>query len=361
MSHQQKNHNPLPGDSSKQRVAVLLEYNGTAFHGSQYQPNHRTVQGELMGALNRLGIEFSAMMLAGRTDAGVHAKGQVVHFDVPQSAFDQIENLLFALHFQLPPDISIRDIRFPVEPHFHSQRQAEYKWYRYKLYLGSTRSVWMPPDAAYIKNCYLPHAVSTLASHPRILDLNRLNAAARLIEGQHSFKSFQCGRTDLQSDVCAIMKARFSLEAPSNHDTVGNILVFDIVGDRFLYKMVRSLVGQLLVIGQADPKRFGDPEEWLDPAYILHVISQKDRTKATHVAPAGGLSLMNVVYPGVVDYFSNDPLRKTLSTLLSQDNNAYQDPVLTDSSSASKLDETTVSNDLHMELNPNENLFCKAS
>lgn len=381
---------------------MLLEYHGALFHGSQFQPDHPTVQGELLSAIEGLGIRPYSMMFAGRTDAGVHAKGQVVHFDVEPDALKEVMDLQTALNSKLPPQISVRALCLDAAPAFHSQRHADYKWYRYKIYLSPARSAWMPPDAIWIK---------------QPLNIGAMDDAARLLEGRHSFKSFQCRGTDLPDDVCDIMLARFTLESPAspdfensnaalsferndltfdasplacnasnitksteNPDYPGQILNFDIVGDRFLYKMVRNLLGQLLVIGQPDRQRqarhtssvFQSSSRLLSqPGDILSLLAARDRTQAAFAAPANGLSLMSVVYPDPIDYFKDDPLRARLAELLTNhanpasQNPVSQDSVQTVSSDASIFPHETSnsnhSNQPQMERMQNENVFGKAS
>lgn len=289
------------------RVAILLEYHGGAFFGSQMQAGGPvTVQSVLLDALNQLGLTPTGMLLAGRTDTGVHAQGQVAHFDVPDNALTNIDDLQTALNALLPPTVAVKDCVIGVDSGFHSLKMATHKWYRYVIYLAPQRSVWMPQNAVW------------LDSGRYTLDIERMQAAARLIQGCHQFTSFQSQTRAkrLENDVCDIIYAGFHQETAKPgqiSEFSGTLLNFDIVGNRFLYKMVRNLMGQLLQIGQATP---GRTPQLQDPTAILTVLNQHDRTQAAGVAKANGLSLMAVHYASPQDYFKTDPLVQTLTNFL---------------------------------------------
>lgn len=274
------------------RIAVLLAYQGAAFHGSQFQPGLPTVQSALRDAFEDLRIPMRSLMFAGRTDRGVHARGQVAHCIVPQDAFKNIDNPQRALNAKLPASLSVEAIALNVDPAFHAQHHARAKWYRYSLSLAAHRSASLPPDVAWM-------------GVPMVLDFEKLNRAAALLVGQHDFTSFQSTGGNASVDtICNISHAKFQNN--------GRIAHFDIVGDRFLYKMVRNLVSSLLEIGAT-------PE--LPPERILQVIAQQHRQQAPEPAKATGLSLMAVAYDPPANYFSDFPYVQSLTQFLSEHSN----------------------------------------
>ena len=171
------------------RVALLVEYCGKDFHGSQFQPNRPTVQAEIQLALSKLGLTTSAVSFAGRTDAGVNAHGQVAHFDLPEGALKNIPNLAAALNARLPNTVSIRDFHLNAHPNFHSRREAQCKWYRYRIYNSRQRSALMGADCA--------HA-------PQLLNVEAMNQAAQNLLGSHFFTSFKDSSSPETNDLCTI-------------------------------------------------------------------------------------------------------------------------------------------------------------
>ena len=159
-----------------QRVALLLEYDGSVYHGSQMQPDRMTVQGALQEALEALNVNASGMALSGRTDAGVHARGQVAHFEMPLKQFKLFHHFLRSLNSKLPSTVRVKQF-FPVSQQFHSRRNSTHKWYRFKIYNASEQSVWMPNDAIWVR---------------KPLDVQKMNEAIKLVLGTHDFKSFKC-------------------------------------------------------------------------------------------------------------------------------------------------------------------------
>ncbi len=276
-----------------QKIAVLLAYRGHAFHGSQYQPNLPTVQSALREAFDSLRIPMQSLMFSGRTDRGVHARGQVAHCLVPITAFANISNPQRALNANLPPSLSVEAIELDVDADFHAQHCAQAKWYRYSLSLMDYRSASLPWDVAWW-------------GKPTRLDVDKLNTAARLLLGAHDCAGFQSGGGTPQDDtICNIIRAEFHLDGSKSSE----ILHFDIVGNRFLYKMVRNLVSCLYEIGST-------PEH--PPDRILQVINQSSRKQAPEPAKPTGLSLMAVAYDPPYDYFSSFPYVQSLTQFLSE-------------------------------------------
>lgn len=241
------------------RYAAVIEYVGTAFDGSQIQPGRRTVQGELESALRVLLKKDVKVFFSGRTDSGVHSKGQVVHFDVSKQLNEYIfSNSLNAL---LPPDMSVGALRL-VDKSFHAQKSAKFKFYRYRINNSKQRSVWQD-NALLIRD---------------ELDVEAMNQALSYIKGKHDFTSFKKVNTLNPAKECVVYSAECKM--------VGNIINIDIVADRFLYNMMRIIAGTLIEIG-----RGVKPAVWMK-----ELLDQKDRTKAAHTVSAEGLTLMYVGY-----------------------------------------------------------------
>jgi tRNA pseudouridine38-40 synthase len=244
------------------RIKCTLSYDGTHFSGYQIQPGKRTVQGELERVLEQMHKGKAIRVTAsGRTDAGVHAYGQVIHFDTFLSlSSDQWKK---ALNAQLPDDIVIKDVQ-EADPSFHARFSAKAKEYRYKVRIAQERDV-------FLRNyCY---------HYPYPLDMEAMRRALRLIEGTHDFTSFCSAKTDVDDRVRTIYKADMTV-----HDD--DLLEFCFIGNGFLYNMVRIIVGTILEVGQG--KRSIDS--------ISHAFEAKDRQFAGKTAPPQGLYLWKVYY-----------------------------------------------------------------
>ncbi len=291
----------------QQRHALLVEYNGSAYCGSQYQVHHGvvrpTIQQALQDALRALNLEVSAVNLCSRTDAGVHARGQVAHFDLPESGLANILDLSAALNAVLPGDITVKDAALDVGRQFHSRGKARRKWYRYRVLNRPQPSALAPADAFW-------------CPHP--LDENVMNEAAKVFIGVQNFKSFKNPDTNVVDDICHVEYARVTRE--------GEMINFDVVATRFLYKMVRNLMGLLLAVG-----RDRDP---VPLEQVRRIIEKQDPVYANQFGPtakASGLTLMAIDYPDDQAPFKDDELVQALNRLVT------------------------------MEFQPNENILCKAS
>jgi tRNA pseudouridine38-40 synthase len=247
------------------RVRLDLAYDGTAFAGWAYQHDVRTVQGELEKALATISRrdDLPRVTVAGRTDAGVHARGQVAHVDLPEDlAGDPL--LLRRLNGVLPHDVRVR--RTGVAPAgFDARFSGVSRTYRYRVADG-------------------PEAVDPLRRHdtlawPRVLDLSALQEASRLLLGLHDFAAF-CRRREGATTVRTLLRLEWE------RDPEG-VLVATVQADAFCHSMVRSLVGALLAVGEG--RR---PVEW--PASLLALGS---RSSEVTVAPPYGLTLEAVEYP----------------------------------------------------------------
>jgi tRNA pseudouridine38-40 synthase len=283
----------LPHDDSKHRVALLLEYVGTAYHGSQYQSHQgtviKTVQGTLQEAIHQIQVKTPFLHFSGRTDTGVHAQGQVVHFDVETlGILEDKPRFLKAINGVLPPDIAVRDLVTRVDPRFNAQLSARSRWYRYTLYQSDTPSPFLPANALWVK---------------QPLDGERMNAAAQQLLGTHDFKRIQGADSPNEETFCTIQYAKVS--------QIGNFFTFDIVSNRFLYKMVRNLMGLLVSIGKQNRP--------YSPTVALDAIATEDRSRpGWRTEQPDGLCLMAVLYPEPFNYFAGSPNTRFLQNLLQQ-------------------------------------------
>ncbi|WP_332696662.1 tRNA pseudouridine(38-40) synthase TruA [Halalkalibacter lacteus] len=243
------------------RVALWVTYEGTHFSGYQVQPNGRTIQEEIEKALSKIHKgEHIRIFSSGRTDAGVHARGQVVHFDsaltIPLSRWPK------AINACLPDDIRIIEASY-VSEEFHSRYEAIKKEYHYRVLLNQEGDV-------FRRN--LTHHVTYPVS------IVRMQKAAELLIGKHDFSSFCAANTGVKDKV----RTLYNVSIVSERDE----LVFKVVGNGFLYNMVRIIVGTLLEIG-AGKREVND---------LSKVLQAKDRTLAGQTAPGSGLFLWKVSY-----------------------------------------------------------------
>ena len=240
---------------------LTLAYDGTAFHGWQRQPGRRTVQGELERSLARvLGVEEVTVAGAGRTDAGVHARGQVASFrsetTLPARAFPPL------LARELPRDVRALHAEEAPES-FHARHSARARRYAYRLLAA--------PDVLRERHAWAP---------PRLPPLAALRAAAVPLLGTHDCSAFQAAGSSPAEPVCRIHRAQWrECEAGA---------LFDVVADHFLYHMVRNVVGTALVAAESPA-----PER-----HMQTVLESRDRSRGGITAPPEGLSLERVYYDG---------------------------------------------------------------
>ncbi|KAA6443935.1 tRNA pseudouridine(38-40) synthase TruA [Bacillus swezeyi] len=244
------------------RIKCTVSYDGHLFFGYQVQPGQRTVQNELEKALKTLhkAKECIPVVSSGRTDSGVHAVGQTIHFDstlsIPEAKWP------YALNALLPDDITVNKAE-AVDDQFHARFSAKKKEYRYMIYKGRF------PDV--FKRYYAYHV-------PYELDMEKVKEASRYLVGTHDFTSFCTTKTEVKDKVRTIYELEWSETEEG--------LQMRIVGSGFLYNMVRIIVGTLLDVGTGK----------FYPDDIKKMIAAQNRDAAGRTAPAHGLYLWNVIY-----------------------------------------------------------------
>ncbi len=248
------------------KFALLVEYDGTRYCGFQRQaPEHEpTVQGMLEAAVERISQQQVPVHGAGRTDSGVHASGQVVHFQIESRL--TLNDWQRALNAVLPGDIAVRRIA-PVADEFHARYSALWRRYRYTVLIDAWPS---PLSERFV------HRVT------RRLDVAAMDAACEVLLGEHDFRAFgRSPRGPLASCVRVMREARCQRGASDG------LIFFDFTANGFLSGMVRRLVGTLLLVGQGQ----------LDAAGFARILASKSDAHPGAAAPACGLCLTHVVYP----------------------------------------------------------------
>ena len=243
-----------------QNLRLTLEYDGTEYHGWQVQPGLPTIQGTLEEAIKRISGEEVRITGAGRTDAGVHAVGQVANFYTGKEM--DATSWQRALNAILPPDIVVRGVE-QVSEDFDARRSAKHKTYRY--------SILHRADPSALDRRYLLHV-------PDPLDLGAMAEAATLLLGEHDFSAFRAAECPASTPVRRVYEARFATEGERFH--------FFITADAFLMHMVRIIVGTLLEVGTGK----------ITPADFREVLKSRDRGRAGKTVPPHGLCLLSVKY-----------------------------------------------------------------
>lgn len=245
------------------RYKAIIAYDGTNFQGFQRQPNGRTVQEELEKTLTKMNNGTPiAIHGSGRTDAGVHAMGQVIHFDFPYER--PLEKMRFGMDTQTPPDIAVKEVEV-VADSFHARYHVVEKTYQFRVDIGKPRSPFRRYYASY---------------YPYPLDLAKIERALTDVIGTHDFTSFCASGSSVEDKVRTIYEANLSV------NEAGDELTFTFRGDGFLYKMIRIMVGTFLKIGN---HRLAEDS-------IPAIIDAKDRNAAGPTAHPEGLYLVAVKY-----------------------------------------------------------------
>ena len=243
------------------RIALGLEYDGRRFHGFERQTGRRTVQGEVEDALGRIAASPVRLVCAGRTDAGVHATGQVAHFDTaarrPERAWVRGTNTCLA------PDVAVLWAR-RVGGTFHARFSATGRRYRYVIVNRSTRPALLAGRAAW---------------EYRPLDAGLMHLGARCLAGEHDFSSFRAAGCQARHPVRRVYRIGVARE--------GERVFIDVYANGFLQRMVRNVAGTLLEVGAGER----------DPGWVASVLAARDRRAAGVTAAPEGLYLVGVDYP----------------------------------------------------------------
>ena len=250
-------------------LKITLSYDGSEYHGWQVQPGQRTVQGVLAEVLERLTGECEPPQGSGRTDAGVHALGQVATWQTNSRI--PAGNFVVAFNDALPASIRVQSVE-EVPPEFHARASARAKTYRYRIY----RADICPPFLAR----YVCH-------HPYPLDEAGMKQAAKLVEGEHDFTSFAAVDPDRSARILQAEASNVRTILSSAWERCEDELIYTVRGSGFLHHMVRNLVGTFLLIGKGS----------LAPGDIPRILQARSRSaNPAATAPASGLYLVSVEY-----------------------------------------------------------------
>jgi len=253
----------MVADLPKGTVTLILEYDGSNYHGSQWQANAPTIQGEIEKALKKLTGERTRIKAASRTDAGVHARGQVVSFRTDSAL--PLKSFIDGLNHYLPRDIAVKEA-YRLDDSFDVRRGAVSREYKYFILNSPTRS---PMRQGF--SCRIDGN----------LDIEAMNKACRALIGKHDFASFVSSAETARSKqtVRNVFKAEITRD--------GDMVVLDMVANSFLPHQVRNTVGSLIRVGQG--------KMTVDNFYSM--VEAKTPGLAGPTAPADGLCLMRVNYP----------------------------------------------------------------
>lgn len=244
------------------RVMLTVAYDGTSYHGWQIQPNEETVEGVLNRCLSALLGEKIEVTGASRTDAGVHAMGNVAVFDTESPI--PADKISYALNRSLPEDIRIQKSQ-EVDRDFHPRHCPSHKTYEYRIYCAPFP---MPIKRFYSYFTYVP------------LDVCLMSQGAQYLTGTHDFKSFCSVQTQAETTVRQIDSIEI-LESRTGGD-----IVIRVTGRGFLYNMVRIIAGTLMEVGRGH----------IPPEEVEAILAAKDRQAAGPTAPACGLTLIKIEY-----------------------------------------------------------------
>ncbi|MDR1013028.1 MAG: tRNA pseudouridine(38-40) synthase TruA [Lactobacillales bacterium] len=243
------------------RYKAIIAYDGTLFAGFQRQPKVRTIQAELEKILTKINNEQKIHIHgAGRTDKGVHALAQVIHFDFPHQYSD--EKMRFALDTQTPSDIAIKSVK-TVPDHWHARFSPHKKIYEFHVQIFKPRNPFKRNYASYF---------------PYPIELSQIKVAIKFLKGIHDFTGFIASGSAIHTNIRTIYEASVQ--------QIDDELIFTFCGDGFLYKQIRIMVGTLLKIGNLR----------MEPTQILKILNEKKRSLAGPTAHPEGLFLKKIKY-----------------------------------------------------------------
>ena len=243
------------------RIALGIEYDGAQFSGWQIQEGVSTVQASVEMALGTVAAAPVRVACAGRTDSGVHALGQVVHFDTEVER--SMRSWVFGANANLPKSVSVVWAK-PVDETFHARFSARRRHYRYVIYNRAVRPTFLQWRVAW---------------EYRPLDEGRMREAASHLLGEHDFSSYRALACQAKSPVRTVYRLDVSRR--------GELLLLDLEANAFLHHMVRNIAGVLMAIGAGER----------EPDWALQVLESRDRTVGGVTAPPHGLYFMSVDYP----------------------------------------------------------------
>lgn len=255
------------------RIAMAVEYDGSGYSGWQLQKEtSKTIQAVVETAISRVADEPIRIHVAGRTDSGVHATGQIIHFDTHADRTER--SWVFGANANLPKDVVMLWAQ-PVSDEFHARFSAVRRSYRFVIYTRRVRPSFL---------------VDRVTWTHKTLDIVPMIEAAKYLLGEHDFSSFRAVGCQANSPVRTITRLEISQTGP--------YIYIDIEANAFLYHMVRNIAGVLMKIGAGEAK----------PVWCREVLELRDRTQGGVTAPAAGLYLVGVEYPekfGLIKYEPN--------------------------------------------------------
>ncbi len=252
----------MSAGGASQRMAVGVEYDGGRYAGWQRQPDAASVQGEVERALSFVADHPVEVTCGGRTDAGVHALGQVAHFD--STACRNPRSWVLGANTRLPPDIALTWACLVPET-FHARYSALSRTYRYLVLNRATR-----PALGRARVCWIHEP----------LDADAMHEAAQVLVGEHDFSSFRAAECQSASPVRRLKRIEVRRE--------GQYVAIEVNANAFLHHMVRNIAGSLIAVGRGD-----ETAQWLAQA-----LAARDRRAAGITAPAAGLYFLGIEYPG---------------------------------------------------------------
>ncbi len=241
-------------------IMILIEYDGTNYHGWQRQPNGNTIQEVIENSILKISSEKIGIIASGRTDAGVHAYGQVANLKTSASIDDL--SFLKALNSMLPKDIVIKELS-TVSDDFHARYSAKSKIYKY-IILNRP----YPSSFYYRYSWYIPYP----------LDITLMRKGAAILKGMHDFSSFRAASCEAKDSVRTLSR----LDIYNEEDRI----VFYLEGNGFLKHMVRNIIGTIVRVGKGK----------ISPDEIMDILASRDRRNAGPTAPPQGLFLVSVSY-----------------------------------------------------------------